>query len=543
MEEEIDTVTLAKGTFWTILGQAIGKLFGFFYVVLLARFFPADEIGIFYFVYGVISMISLFTDFGLLQSLARYVPYLEGKGRRDLLYSLLKMVAIIGGFASILFSLIIFFGASTIASLLGRPETVDSFRILAFVIFFNEMTGITGGYLVGRKMMKQSQLILGLQTPVKLVLMLIIAFYFLGFSNLSISTGLLLSYVPIIIVCGYYMLRDIKSWKIKEVEQAENISLFKEVVVFGIIMTTLATLNTIAVASDRIMIGLLGGKNALESVGIYSIVTTFAGLFLLPFSAILTIFFPMVSELFGKGKIEEMRKTTAVGMKWSILIAAPFFILLVSFPGFFLRAFYGEEYASGATVLILYIIALFVFSLSLLPLKTIGAMRRLDIELKIGTVCALANIILNYFLILQYGMDGAAFATTLSFALMTGLTFWYSKKLFDFDFPKEIVKPIVLMAVCTLLLFLSSGYVSNILSSIPFEDVEKALGFVDSIVVSKAVKLVVFGLLFFVVCIFYFAVLVLTKSFGKEEKDIIRRAMRRAKIPEKEMSFALRMLN
>jgi Na+-driven multidrug efflux pump len=193
--------------------------------------------------------------------------------------------------------------------------------------------------------------------------------------------------------------------------------------------------------------------------------------------------------------------------------------------------------------LILYIIALFIFSLSLLPLKTIGAMRRLDVELKIGAVCALANIILNYFLILQYGMDGAAFATTLSFALMTGLTFWYSKKLFDFDFPKEIVKPIVLMAVCTLLLFLSSGYVSNILSSIPFEDVEKALGFVDSIVVSKAVKLVVFGLLFFVVCVFYFVVLVLTKSFGKEEKDIIRRAMRRAKIPERYSSWILDRLS
>jgi len=539
MEEEVDTTTLAKGTFWTGVGQVITKFFGFFYVVLLARFFSADEIGIFYFVYGVISMISLFTDFGLLQSLARYVPYLEGKGRRDLLYSLLKMVALIGGLASMVFSLVIFFSADSIASFLGRPETTASFRILAFVIFFNEMTGITGGYLVGRKKMKESQVISALQTPVKLILTLVIAFYFLGFSNLSISTGFLLSYIPIIIVCGYYMLRDIKSWKIKEAEQKEVIGLLKEVVVFGIIMMTITTLDVIAIASDRVMIGILGGSKALESVGIYSIVTTFAGLFLLPFNAVLMIFFPIVSELFGKGKIEEMRKTTAVGMKWSILIAAPFFILLVSFPGFFLRAFYGEEYASGATVLILYTIALFVFSLSLLPLKTIGAMRRIDVELKIGAACALVNIILNYFLILQYGMNGAAFATMLSFVLMGALTFWYSKRLFGFDFPKEIVKPIVLMTVCALLVFLSSGYVSNILSSIPLEDFEKALGFVDSALLGKAVKLAVFGLLFFVVCAFYFAVLILTKSFGKEEKDIIRRAMRRAKIPERYSSWIL----
>lgn len=535
--EEVDTTTLAKGTFWTGIGQVITKFFGFFYVVILARFFSADEIGIFYFVYGLINIISLFTDFGLFQALARYVPYLEGKGRRDLLYSLLKMIALIGGIASMIFSLAIFLSADTIASLLGSPETTDSFRILAFVIFFNEMSGVTGGYLIGRKMIKESQLISAMQTPVKLILTLIIAFYFLGFNNLPISIGFLLSYIPMLLAYGYYTVKDIRSWKIKKAEEKEIIGLFKEVVVFGIIMTTIAALNTIAVASDRVMIGLLGGSKALESVGIYSIVTTFAGLFLLPFSALLTIFFPIVSELFGKGKIEEMRKTTAVGMKWSILIAAPFFILLASFPEFFLKAFYGEEYARGANVLIIYIIALFIFSLSLLPLKTIGAMRRLDVELKIGAACALVNVILNYFLILQYGINGAAFATMLSFVLMGALTFWYSKRLFGFDFPNEVIKPIVLMIICTFLLSLLSGYISNLLSSIAFESIEKMLDFIDSAFLSKAIKLIIFGLLFFIICALYFTVLILTKSFGKEEKDIIHRAMRRAKIPDRYSSW------
>jgi len=542
MEEEIDTGTLAKGTFWTLVGQVFAKLFGFFYIVLLARFFPPEEIGIFYFAYGIISLLSLFSDFGLLQALPRYVPYLEGKGRRDLLYAFIKMVAVIGGFASLIFSLFVFFISEPLAYFLGKPEAIDSLRILAFVIFSSEMMGITVGYLIGRKMMKHSQLILGFQTPAKLLLTVIIAFYIFGFTNISIGFGLLLSYIPLVLAAGYYMARDIRSWGVKEVEEDEKIALFKEVFVFGIIMTLIVSLSFVNMASDRIMLGLLGGDDALRSVGIYSVVTTFATLFLLPFSALLSIFFPMVSELFGKGKIDEMRKTTTVGMKWSIMIGAPFFILLAGFPSFFLRAFYGEEYASGAVVLVLYIVALFIFSLSLLPLKTIGAMRRLDVELKIGAACAFANIILNYFLILQYGMNGAAFATMLSFFVMAILTFWYSKKLFNFDFPVDILKPTVLMIICTFLFYFSSGYVLSTLSYIPMQEIEKMLQFIDTAFVSKGIKLILFAFLFLLVCTIYFAVLILTKSFGKEEKDIIRRAIRRAKIPERYCSWILNRL-
>ncbi len=540
--EEVDTGTLAKGAFWTLLGQILAKLFGFFYVLFLARFFLAEEIGIFYFVYGIIGFLSLFTDFGLLQSLPRYVPYLEGKGRRDLLYSFLKMVAVIGGFVSLLFSLIIFFISSSIASFLGKPEVADSFRILAFVIFLNEMMGITVGYLIGRKMMKHSQLILGIQTPLKLILTIILAFYIFGFTNLSISFGFLLSYIPLILAGAYYLVRDIKSWEIKKVEKAESIALLKEVVVFGIIMTVIASLSFVTMASDRIMLGLLGGATAFQSVGVYSVVTTFAGLFLLPFGAVLTIFFPIVSELFGKGQIDKMKKTTAVAMKWSILIGAPFFILLMSFPSFFLRAFYGDEYANGAVVLVIYIIALFIFSLSLLPLKTIGAMRRLDIELKIGCVCAFVNVILNYLLIQLYGMNGAAFATMLSFFVMAVLTFWYSKKLFDFDFPMDIIKPTLLMIICTLLLSFLSDHLLSFVSSIPLQGVEKAFSFIDNAFANKAIKLVILGLLFFFACALYFVVLILTKSFGVEEKDIIHRALRKARVPEKYYFWILERL-
>ena len=48
----------------------------------------------------------------------------------------------------------------------------------------------------------------------------------------------------------------------------------------------------------------------------------------------------------------------------------------------------------------------------------------------IGAVVAVVNLGLNYILVLQFGMMGAAFATALSFALLAGLSYWQSLRVF-----------------------------------------------------------------------------------------------------------------
>jgi O-antigen/teichoic acid export membrane protein len=49
----------------------------------------------------------------------------------------------------------------------------------------------------------------------------------------------------------------------------------------------------------------------------------------------------------------------------------------------------------------------------------------------IGAVLAAVNLGLNYVLVLKFGMMGAAFATALSFALLAGISYWQSLRVFD----------------------------------------------------------------------------------------------------------------
>ncbi|MFH1221612.1 MAG: polysaccharide biosynthesis C-terminal domain-containing protein, partial [Candidatus Micrarchaeota archaeon] len=197
---------------------------------------------------------------------------------------------------------------------------------------------------------------------------------------------------------------------------------------------------------------------------------------------------------------------------------------------------------AGATVMILYLIGLFIFSLALLPLKVIAAMRRLDVELKISVIAAVVNVALNFLLIPLWGMNGSALATLVSFTIMTVLAFWYSKKLFNFDFPKSSLLPLFSAVLAFLLLYLSRQYLLDFTAKIPLDWLAAQLGGIEPEMMQKILKLIVFGVLFIVACTFYFGILIVSRSFGKEELDIIHKGMRRMKIPEKYIYFFLHFL-
>ncbi|MEM3432478.1 MAG: flippase [Candidatus Bilamarchaeaceae archaeon] len=542
MEPTIDSSTLAKGTVWTFAAQVLLKFFSFIYLIVVARLFSTEEIGIFYFVLSIVGFIVIFTDLGFSQSLPRYVPYLYSKGQKARVVYLLKVLFILGFFISIAASFILLFLAPYISSLLGKPELTPALQVLAFFPFVSELSVLLGGFLVGRKIIRDYQLVNSFQGIIKIIFTIIFGFI-IAFNAVSLSLAYLISFIPLIIGYAYFTLKDIRNFgKYEEDKSVTGRSFIFEVFSFGLILSLTAALYVIASSTDRFMLGVLIKENALEKVGIYSVVTTFAGLVLLPFSAIITIFLPMVSELFGKEKLDEIRKITTVAIKWSIIIGMPFLILLLSFSSFFLRVFYGESYVSGDNVLIVYLLSFAIFSLSLLPMKVIAAMRRLDIELKIAVGCAILNIILNFLFIPLWEMDGAAIATFFSFLLMTILAFYYSKRLFAFSFPLELLPPIFAGLVAFLILYITRQNIIEYISSLPLSIVMAHLGFLDTEILTKFVKLIFFGLLFLLSSVIYFVLLILSRSFGKEEVIIVQKAMRRLKIPDNYIASFTRVL-
>lgn len=518
---------IAKGTFWSLAGNMAVKLLAFFYLLVLARMAPQQEVGTFYLALSILGVFSIFTDFGLSSSFARYVPYLIGRNEGGKLQMLLRFTYTAVSALSIALAFVIFFAADLIAGYFKSPQLADVLRMTSPYLFVNALFSLNTCYLQGRKMLMEQSMLLTFQNLAKLAITLAL-FFIMGATLFSITAGFQLAFLVAAVVSTYYLLKELKGLPQPEGRQ-DYAELVREVIPFGLTVSLISSFWLLITYTDRILIGyLLDPTVAASKIAIYTVATSLAMLIMIFPTAIGSIFFPLVSELLGQGKEKEMREACETALRWTIFITFPLALVMVSFPDGLLRMFYGDSYAGGGLVLAIFTIGLLIRSLSTIQSLVLASMRMLRIELNIAIAAALLNVALNWLLIPIYDVNGAAFASAISFTVVTVLFVYYSRKLVGFGFPLESLKALVAGVVAFGLIYLARPYLSGSFG------LPGLLGVTDSGgMPAKALQLMVFGGLFIVACLAYVAVLFLLKSFHHEDSAMLSMVLRRARVPEK----------
>ncbi len=530
---------IAKTSFWAFTSQILTKFISFLYLVIIARLLTPEQVGAFYLVLAVLGIFYIFTDLGLIYSLGRYVPYLYGRKEFAKLKNLVKLSYFGGGVLTFIFTIAVFLLAGNIAEFLNESAIKPILELMSIWILIKEIDDVSRGILSGRKKIFECQIIDVIQNGAKLIITLI-AFYLIGFNEISLSFGFLISFILILPIGAYWAYKEIKQWpgNEKAFTLKENIDLGKEVINFGIIITLISLLWAIMQYTDKIMISYLM-PDSLAQIAIYTIALGLANLILIFPTAIGAVFFPLVSEYFGKDEMEKIRETISITIKWSIITIIPIVAIMILFAQNLISIFYGANYISGNVVLILFTIGLFIRSIFAILSTTLAAMRKLDVEIKSAGVAAIANIILNFIFIPLWGMNGAAFASLLSFIIFSLMIWYYSKKIFGFVFPKGVYKLIIAGIIGFLVLFLIKDYIIIGLNEyIPLIQIGASQGQMTDEIAQKMVKLAVFGILFGLSCAIYFFSLLALRSFGEDEIEVLEAGLKKIKVPEKYIKLA-----
>jgi O-antigen/teichoic acid export membrane protein len=123
--------------------------------------------------------------------------------------------------------------------------------------------------------------------------------------------------------------------------------------------------------------------------------------------------------------------------------------------------------------------------------------KRTKTLLLLVVITTIVNLILNFLLIPRYGINGAAFSTLISSAIYLMLISTIGYKLLKLKLiNKDFLKPFLIMSSITLLIY-----------------------FLENLFPKNNFILVILILL---ILIFYFGLLFLTKSFNKEELNLIK---------------------
>ncbi len=386
--------------------KIVGLISGYAFTFIVARFFGAETFGIFILSFTMLQIASILGRLGLDTALLRFTAEYTSQNKWDLFsgtyHKALKII-----FPTCMFLSIVIFSSSSLISkyIFHKPSLTTSFQIVSIAVLPMVLVFVNSEVLRGIKKIKQYAFYQTAAPYMGASLLLCLFFYLSQGSYIPTS-----SYVVSIFFVAILSLFSIRN-NFKFVPFSKDKVLeYKYILSISLPMLFVSSLSFIMGWTDSIMLGAFKSESA---VGIYNGALKLSKLTSLNLLAVNAIAAPKFAELYGRGDMEGLQSIVKKSTKLIFFTSLPFVILFFFFPSFFLSLL-GEEFTSGSMVLIFLTFGQFVNAIS----GSVGYILQMTGKQKILQYILLGssifNVLLNYFLIPKYGINGAAFASMVS---------------------------------------------------------------------------------------------------------------------------------
>ena len=406
-----DLSKITKGAGITFIGMIGGKGLLFLYTIFLAKVLGASDLGLYFLGITIVGFLTVLSNVGLNVGVTRFVAIYHGRNDLHRVKGTVLISATITLLPSLLMVCVIFLLGDLVAtSLFHKPELGKVIKLLSLSIPFDSLMWI---FLAATRGLKFMQHTVYTENLCWVGLRFLFALLFvLGF-KMSLEGAALAYVVSSFFSAGlafHYAnnLIPLTDKKVIPVFEVKKLLRFSIPMVFSIFLGNLTR------QIDVLMLGLF--ISAAE-VGIYSVVVRIIVLAEVVFGIFMPIFNPFVTDMHEKKEFSKLSSLIKVITRWNVTISFPVFLSLLFFPGFFLH-FFGTQFVQASVCLTILVIAHLFSSISGLPSSIIFMSGRSDITFKNNSAMLLINVVLNYLLIPQYGILGAAIATGISLILI-----------------------------------------------------------------------------------------------------------------------------
>ena len=409
--------------FMTILAAGLGYLFR----LLLARNLTKVEYGLFYAVFALIGMLSLFRNLGLGEALIKFIPEFLIKKRKGLVKSSIITVLLLQLLSSTIIVLIFIFLSGFLSrNYFHNPLSVLVLNILLIGFLLSVFEYMCAFIFLGFQKIHYLSLIDFTRTLLVLIITFILFYFQKSIYVPSISYILAYLLVPLI----YFSLLKKTFPEFLRIKAKFSKKLTKKLISFGIPVSIGAFGWLVLTYTDTLTLTYFKG---LEQVALYNVALPIAGLLWYFSRSITTVIFPMSSELWIKKK-EYLQKGVTFLQKYSFALVIPFALIMFSFPEIIIRLLFGESYVPAASALKILAIGTIIFTVASINSTVINAVNKPKLNTKIILMGAVLNIILNFILIPKFGIVGAALATSTSYLLILLISTYKLKHILKNEF-------------------------------------------------------------------------------------------------------------
>ncbi|MEK6841243.1 MAG: flippase, partial [Nanoarchaeota archaeon] len=388
----------------SMIGLVFSKLVAYLITILIAKT-GSNILGILNLGFSIISFIAMISLLGLGNGVLRYVSYYIGKKDKQrikgTILSALKISTTVSIFMLIL---TLIFSRYISINIFNKPELVNVIRIFAFIIPLIVYTEIFVNIFLSFKKIEYNVVIRDFGDKF-FKLLFVILFISLGFGITGLAFAYLFSSIITFLLLLYFLRKrefNLFNNKIKAKFNTKEILIYS----FPLILTSLLTL--LQKWADTFVIGYY--RSASE-IGVYSIAFSTASLLAIIPTALMSLFMPVITSLYGQNNIKEIKRISNSIVKWIFMINLPFAIILSIFSKELIKIVFGLEYVNGYASLIILSLSYLILSITHIYASNLLMVKRTKLLSLFVLISTLINVLLNIILIPKYGINGAAGAT------------------------------------------------------------------------------------------------------------------------------------
>lgn len=173
--------------------------------------------------------------------------------------------------------------------------------------------------------------------------------------------------------------------------------------------------------TDLFVIGMFLGQS---EAGIYGAIWVISKVAFIPTQALGTTIFPEISTMEGEDRTGELADLASLSLFVSLAVVLPILGGSILVGEQLLAAVYTDEYATAWLVLVIALMGRLFHTVHRIGRNVLLALNKPSITFRVGIISVIANVVLNLVLVSQFGLIGAAAATTLS-VLVGAVPFFY----------------------------------------------------------------------------------------------------------------------
>lgn len=300
----------------------------------------------------------------------------------------------------------------------------NAFYIALCALPLMALTKVRQGALQGLKEVALGNISERLVKPATFILALAILYIFFGnHLNATWVVGAYVFSILIAFLVGVWLLKRHLSddiFSVHPVFETEN--WIKASLPFVLI----AGMRLIHKNTDVLMLGSLIDT---EAVGLYSVALRGSELLEFVYASISTAFAPTFASYFANEKIDKLQSLAKKSAYIIFVLSIPLLIFLIFFGEWYLFLF-GKEFLTAKPLLVILCLGQ-IINIITGSVTVILVMTKYTREAAIGLgISSIANLILNYFFIINWGAYGAAIATAASLAIWNlSLVYFTNRKL------------------------------------------------------------------------------------------------------------------